>query len=206
MRKVDPRFLLWVDGVGGYLVCLGNELLVGQAAPGNLVDIPILGDLSRRHARIRRFGEGDVLEAMQPVQVNGRSIPDRVVLKDGDELRLGAGIHWRYRRPHALSATARLEPLGAHRTDPFADAILMMSESCVLGPRWTNHVVCRDWSGDVVLSRAGQEVFCRATGPLEVDGVTCPGRGRLRFNSRVVGNDFSMSLEELDKCSKLPLV
>ena len=46
------RFLLWVDGVGGYLVSLANEIVLGQAAPGNRVDIPILADISRRHAKI----------------------------------------------------------------------------------------------------------------------------------------------------------
>jgi hypothetical protein len=200
------RFLLWVDGVGGYLVCLGDEVVVGQHVPGQGLDIPILGDLSRRHARIRRSGEGYVIEPWQRMRINGRATAEPVTLADGDELELGNGVRFRFRRPHALSATARLDLLSPHRTQPSADGVLLMAESCVLGPKWQNHVVCRDWSSDVVLYRHDGELFCRSVAPIEIDGQLCEGRGRLGGNTRVVGSDFSMCLEELDKCSSQPLL
>jgi hypothetical protein len=200
-----PRYVLWVDGVGGYLVCLGEELILGQSLPGDRVEVPVLGDLSRKHARIRRSGEGYVIEPWQRVGINGRSITTVTTLCDGDELELGVGIRFRFRRPHALSATARLDPLSPHRTQPHVDGVLMMAESCVLGPNWQNHVVCRDWSTDVVLYRCDNELFCRSLVPIEIDGKRYEGRGRLGGNSRVIGSDFSMSLEELDRCSRQPL-
>lgn len=204
--KRSPRFVLWVDGVGGFLVCLSDEVILGQSVAGNLIDIPILGDLSRKHARIRRSGEGYVIDPLQTVKLNGKRIDRSTALCDGDELELGTGIRFRFRRPHALSASARLEPISRHRIQPSADGILLMAESCVLGPKWTNHVVCRDWSGDVVLYRREEELFCRAMTSIEIDGQQCDGRGRLLPGSRVVGSDFSMCLEELDKCSRQPLV
>ncbi len=201
-----PRFVLWVDGVGGYLVCLADEVVIGQSVDGNGVDIPILGDLSRRHARIRREGEGYVLEPLHAVRVAGKSIQTKTILNDGDEIELGEGIRLRFRRPHTLSGSARLDFISRHRTQPWADGVLLMAESCVLGPRWQNHVVCRDWSGDVVLYRQDDELYCRAMDSIEIDGALCDGRGRLDVNSHVVGSDFSMSLEELDKCSTQPLL
>lgn len=200
-----PRFVLWVDGVGGYLVCLADEVVIGQATDGNGVDIPILGDLSRRHVRIRREGEGYVLEPLHAVRVAGKPVQTKTMLADGDEIELGEGIRMRFRRPHTLSGSARLDLLSRHRTQPWADGVLLMAESCVLGPRWQNHVVCRDWSGDVVLYRQDGELYCRAMDSIEIDGALCDGRGRLDVNSHVVGSDFSMSLEELDKCSTQPL-
>jgi len=201
-----PRFLLWVDGVGGYLVCLADEIVIGQASDGNAVDVPILGDLSRRHLRIRREGEGYVLEPLHAVRVAGKPVQTKTILDDGDEIELGEGIRLRFRRPHSLSGSARLDFLSRHRTQPWADGVLLMAESCVLGPRWQNHVVCRDWSGDVVLYRQDDELYCRAMDSIEIDGAMCDGRGRLEVNSHVVGSDFSMSLEELDKCSTQPLL
>jgi hypothetical protein len=200
------RFLLWVDGVGGYLVCLRDEVVVGQHVPGSGLDIPILGDLSRRHARIRRSGEGYVIDPWQRLRINSRVTTEPVTLADGDELELGSGVRFRFRRPHALSATARLDLLSRHRTQPSADGVLLMAESCVLGPKWQNHVVCRDWSSDVVLYRHDGELFCRSVAPIEIDGQLCEGRGRLGSNTRVVGSDFSMCLEELDRCSSQPLL
>src|SRR5438105_15843073 len=46
----EQRFLLWVDGVGGFLVCLGNRVTLGQATPDAYVDIPLFADVSRVHA------------------------------------------------------------------------------------------------------------------------------------------------------------
>jgi tetratricopeptide (TPR) repeat protein len=207
-----PRFLLWVDAVGGYLVCLADEIVIGQAHPGNQVDVPIQADIRRRHVSIRRQGEGYVVDpiglrdvgdgpaAMRQarVRIDGKDIRTPALLNDGDELELGEGVKLRFRKPHALSASARLEILSSHRTSPFADAVLLMAESAVLGPKWQNHVICRDWQGDVVLYRQEENLFCRAMQSLEIDGQLQEGRGRLNVRSRVVGSDFSLSLEPVE--------
>ena len=203
------RFLLWVDAVGGYLVCLGDEIVIGQSHPGNQVDVPIQADIRRRHVSIRREGEGYVLDPLAAkenfagaaaqrqgrVRIDGKEIKTPVLLNDGDEFELGEGVRLRFRKPHALSASARLEILSGHRTHPFADAVLLMAESAVLGPKWQNHVICRDWTTDVVLYRQEENLFCRAMQSLEIDGRLQEGRGRLSVRSRIVGPDFSLSLE-----------
>ncbi len=60
-RKGEPgpkgRFLVWVDTVGGYLVCLDDEVILGQAGPNSQADVPLMGDLSRNHATLVRDGE-----------------------------------------------------------------------------------------------------------------------------------------------------
>jgi len=201
-----PRFVLWVDGVGGYLVCLADEIVIGQATDGNSVDVPILGDVSRRHAKIRRQGEGYVIEPLHATRVDGRQLQETALLADGATIELGGGVQLRFRQPHALSASARIDLISRHRTLPWADGVLLMAESCVLGPSTQNHVVCRDWTGDVVLYRQDDQLYCRAMESIEIDGAFCDGRGRLEANSRVVGSDFSMSLEELDTCSRQPLL
>ncbi len=194
----QPRFVLWIDAVGGYLVCLSSQVVIGQAHPGSQVEVPLQADISRRHAMIRREGEGYVVEPLGgSVKIDGKLIEGAALLSDGDELELGDGVRLRFRRPHVLSASARLEILSRHRTQPFVDGVILMAESCVLGPKWQNHVVCRDWTGDVVLFRQEDRLFCRAMESLEIDGKLHDGRGKLGPNSRVVGSDFSLSLELL---------
>jgi hypothetical protein len=188
------RYLLWIDGVGGYLVCLADQVSIGQAVPGNRVDIPIQGNLSRRHALLRR-DDGYLIEPFESVRINGREIRETTLLSDGDEFELGDGVRLRFRLPHALSATARLDFVSRHRTHPWADGVLLMAESCVLGPKWQNHVVCQDWNGDVVLYRRDGNLFCRAMEPIEVDGEYCDGQARIGPNCHVTGADFSLSLE-----------
>lgn len=197
------RFMLWIDGVGGYLVCLADDIWIGQATPGsqtisgNVVAIGIQGELARQHAKLTRSGEGYVLEAAHPVTMDGRPVSGKRVLSDGDEFELGRGVRIRFRQPHSLSATARLEILSRHRTAPHADGVLLMAESCVLGPKWQNHVVCKDWGNDVVLFRQGANLFCRTSGELQIDGTTFAGRGPLTQGSHASGEDFAFSIERL---------
>ena len=61
-----PRFMMWVDGVGGYLTCLSDEVRIGQAVAGNPVEIPVIGDLSRNHVTIVRQGEGYLIRPHGP--------------------------------------------------------------------------------------------------------------------------------------------
>lgn len=191
------RFLLWVDAVGGFLVCTADEVTIGQPIAGQNVDIPLLGDLSGRHAIIRRDGEGYLLKAIRPTRVAGRPVEEVTLLSDGATIELGEGVVLRFRRPHPLSSTARLEFVSHHRTQPAADAVILLGESCVLGPASHAHIPCRDWPLDVVLVRKGQDLYCQSQGPFEVDGVPQEERVEIGHSSRITGEDFAISLEPL---------
>lgn len=193
---LGTRFLLWVDAVGGYLVCLDDRIEIGQATPSNEVHLPFIADISRRHARLRREGESYILEPMSLVKLNGEPCNTTALLTDNDVLEMGP-VRMRFRQPHALSATARLDIESRHRTQPSVDSVLLFAESCVLGPGQNNHVVCRDWESDVVLFRRDEKLYCRAMSSLEIDGRLCESRAEIQLDSRICGEDFSMSLESL---------
>jgi hypothetical protein len=197
--RQDDRFLLWVDGVGGYWVCRGDAITIGQPGDrGEAADVPILGDLSSRHARLRRDGEGFLVEALRDVAVDEHPVRDFGWLCDGSRIRLGRAVQLLFRRPHVLSGTARLEFTSRHRTQPSTDAVLWMADSCLLGPTRHCHVVCRNWMREVILYRDGEELYCRVDGgELEIDGVAHAGRGRITENSHVRGDGFSFHLEAI---------
>ena len=192
-----PRFLLWIDAVGGFLVCTASRVVLGQPVPGSDVDIPIQADLSRRHAVIRRDGEGYLIEPLREVRVGGRAIRGVTQLVDGSLIELGDSLQLRFRKPHPLSGTARLEFVSHHRTQPAADAVLLMADSCILGPRSTSHVVCRDWADEVVLFGDGERLACRGKEALEIDGLPVGTKGHMTTSSRVCGADFTFSLEQV---------
>jgi len=193
----SERFMLWIDAVGGYWVCLGDRVTLGQPDAQCTTDVPILGDLSSRHACIRRDGEGYLIEAWREVRVNGRVVQDVGWLGDGTRMQLGGSVRLLFRRPHPLSATARLDFLSRHRTQPSADSVLLMADACVLGPKPHSHVVCRDWTREVILYRRGQELFCRTDGAFEIDGVSCRGDRQITRNSHIEGDGFSFNLEAI---------
>ena len=191
------RFLLWVDAVGGYLVCLDDRIILGRAGPDSPADVPLMGDLSRNHATLIRGGETYVLEAHHSSFVNGKLVADRTTLRDGDVIRLGSTVELEFRQPSPVSATARLAIVSRHRLPLAVDGVLLMAETCIVGGSGQAHIPAPSLAEPVVLYRQGNALWCRAKGGFDVDGRTCADRAALTLRSSVLGDGFSFSLEPL---------
>jgi hypothetical protein len=191
------RFLLWVDGVGGYLVCMDDSIVLGRAGPDSHADIPLMGDLSRNHATLVRNGDGYLLQAHHASFVNGKPVADKVVLHDGDVIRLGSTVELEFRQPSPVSATARLSIVSRHRLPLAVDGVLLMAETCIVGGADQAHIPAPALKNPVVLYRQAGALWCRAVGAFDVDGRTCAARAPLTLQSSVLGDGFSFSLEPL---------
>jgi hypothetical protein len=196
--RIDPpvRFLLWVDGVGGYLVCLGNRVTLGQATPDGYVDVPLYADVSRLHAALTRENGSYVLEAMRPAQVNGQAA-EKALLRSNDRITLGAACQLQFRQPAPVSASARLDLTSGQRLPLSVDGVLLMADTLLLGPGPQVHVTVPDLKQPVVLYRHKDGLGLRCPGPFVIDGQRGQERGLLRPTSSASGEDFSLALEPL---------
>ncbi len=188
------RFLIWVDGVGGFLVCLGHRVTLGQAAPEGGADVPLLADVSRTHAAVTRDAEGYLLEAVRSVLVNDRPA-DRALLQPGDRITLGSSCQLRFRQPVPVSASARLDVESGHRLPLRVDGVLLMADTLVLGPGVQAHVTIPDLPQPIVLYRQKDGLGVRHAGQFTVDGQACRERGTIGPASRVRGDDFAFAVE-----------
>jgi hypothetical protein len=188
--------LLWADTIGGFLVCLDDQIVLGRATADGPADVALLGDLSRRHATIRRGNGGYVIQAHHDTYINGRKV-DEAPLRHGDVIRLGATVELEFRQPSPVSATARLEILSRHRLPMAVEAVILMGETCILGPSRQAHILASGLEAPVVLYRKGAALWCRAPGEFEVDGRGYSGRAPLSQRSSVLGEGFSFSVEPL---------
>jgi hypothetical protein len=197
-RPVVPgeRFLLWADAVGGYLVCLGDEIILGRAGPDGIADVPLLGDLSRRHASLVRSGDGYLLRGYHTTFLNNRKI-EAATLCDGDVIRLGSTVELEFRQPSPVSATARLDLVSRHRLPVAVDGVILMAETCIVGPSRQAHIPAPSLDATVVLYRQGTSLWCKAEGEFEVDGQPQARRAPLTLRSNVLGEGFSFTLEPL---------
>jgi hypothetical protein len=188
------RFLLWADVIGGYLVCLDDEITIGRAGPDASADVQLLADLSRRHAVIARDGEHYTLRALHPTFVNGRAV-DSAPLRDGDVIRLGSNVELEFRRPSPVTSTATLRLLSRHRPPMAVDGVLLMAQSCLVGPTRQCHISAPKLTQPVVLFRQADTLWCRCPGSFEVDGKPALSRAPITLSSSVKGEGFSFSLE-----------
>lgn len=193
--NLPPRFLLWIDGVGGYLVCLGARITFGQAIHDGHVDVPLVADVSRLHASLTRDAEGYVLEAVRPIQVNGREAT-RALLQNGDRITLGVSCQLQFRLPVPISTTARLDLVSGHRLPLSADAILLMADTLVLGDGPQVHVNVPDLSQPLVLFRQKDTLGIRHGGKLWINGHTSGERLLLSdLHATINGENISFALE-----------
>ena len=193
-----PDGILWVDAVGGFLLFLNDALTIGQASPQADVDVPILGDVSRRHAVITRSGEDYWLDPLARVRVAGATVTSPVLLGDGDEIELGSRVALRFRQPSPLSNTARLDLMTHHRTLPSADGMILLGQTCLLGPTDDHHLVCRDLREPVLLMPTDDGRFrFKAGGTVRVDGEETCDTGIIEWGSHLSGEDFALKLERL---------
>jgi tetratricopeptide (TPR) repeat protein len=188
------RFLLWIDGVGGYLVCLNNRITFGHAGADAHVDVPLVADVSRLHASLSRDAEGYVLEAVKPIQVNGQTLT-RATLRPGDRVTIGASCQFQFHQPVPVSTTARLDLVSGHRLSLTVDGILLMADTLVMGDGPQVHVSIPDLKKNVVLFRHKDGIGLRQDGSLLVNGQKSGQRGVLGPNATVVGGDLSFTIE-----------
>jgi hypothetical protein len=188
------RFMLWIDGVGGYLVCLNNRLTLGQATPDAAVDIAFYADLSRLHANLTRDGSNYLVEAGRPLRVNGQPT-EKALLQPGDRVTLGTSCQMKFTQPVPVSATARLDLTSGHRLALAVEAVLLMADTLVIGPGTQVHVAVPDLSHQVILFRQKDGLAMRYPGSFMVDGQKCQERSQLGRNSKVAIDDCCFTVE-----------
>ncbi len=191
------KFVLWIDQVGAFLLCLNDQVTVGgPAAEGGGADVPLLANLSRRHVTFVRSGERYLLLAHAPTQVAGRAVHDRVDLSDGSEVALGANVRLKFRLPSVMSGSARLEFVSDHRPARTADGVILMHDTCLIGPGPENHIRCPGWPHAVLLFRREGRLWCKSREELFVGGRHAPGEAALEPGVVVAGTDIRFRIEQ----------
>jgi tetratricopeptide (TPR) repeat protein len=193
-------FLIWVDGVGGYLICTQAINLIGQAVHGTVVSIPLQADVRQRHARIEAVGGVHLIQPLGPMQIDGRSatLDERHVLKTGQTITLGSGVRLAYAQTHPLSKSARMDFVSRHRTQPWSDGIILAGKSIILGPNPNNHIFCPRWKHDLILFRRNDQWWARSNCKFCIDDAPRALEGPIQFNSHLLGEEFSLTLEPVN--------
>jgi hypothetical protein len=187
--------ILWIDGIGGYLLWDKPELVLGQAFSESRADVGIMGDLSRQAVAVRRMGTDYLLQPLQATRLNGVTIDRPQLLRDGSLIELGNTVKIRFVRPNALSGTARLEMASIHRWKPNVDAIMLLSDCCILGPRVGSHIPCPNWQSELLLVQKAGLWQMRTAVDVLVNDEKCRGQFPVASGIHVSGEDFSLSFE-----------
>ncbi len=192
-------FMIWIDAVGGFLVCPGTSNVIGQAVPNHNVQIPMLGDLQRCHLRIDSLDGAHILHPLGRTSVDGRPIEQQHGLSHGQIIELDGGVQLEYQKTHPLSATAFLSFVSRHRTLPWSDGVLLASGPVMLGPDPRSHVHCPRWKNQLMLFNRDGIWSLRTSGAIEIDSAVHQGQGPIQLNSQIRSEDFSLAFEIINQ-------
>jgi hypothetical protein len=191
---LPKRFLLWVDGVGGYLVCLSNRVTFGQATAEGPVDVPLFAEVSRTHAEVTRDGEGYVIESGRGIRVNGDEAK-RAVLAPGDRVTLGSSCQFLFHKPVAVSSSARLELTSGHRLPVAVEGVLLMGNELMLGAGPEAHVEVPGLEEPVLIYRSKDGLAVRVPGKFGIDDRLFADRAALPLPAVVSCDAFTFAVE-----------
>ncbi|MEZ6124579.1 MAG: FHA domain-containing protein [Planctomycetaceae bacterium] len=195
---VRQRYMLWIDGVGAWQLCVGETFVLGAPSrEHSAADIELQANLSRKHATISHSDDGWHLEAQQATTVADRSVTSRVAVHSGDQICLGDRVRLGFRVPSPLSQSAVMDFESDHRPPYSVDGIILLVDQCLLGPRKDHHVCCSDWSDFVVLFRQGDHLMCRSRAAIEINGQALQGAGVLNHGDVVTGEELRFRIEQL---------
>ncbi len=167
--SVSNAHLLWIDCVGTFLVVTGKTLSVGgrsadrhTARSGVDFHLGLASALSAEEFVLERSGDRVLVRpggtpGRSALELNGASVREPTLLTDGDLLRAGQSVELRVRQPSRLTPGWRLEVSSGHQPAVRIEAVVWCQGVCLLGPGLTQHVVCRDWTENVVLYQTDQE-------------------------------------------------
>jgi hypothetical protein len=199
---------MWVDGVGGFLLLPGDDWTIGGPSGSDEAEICIQGDLTRREACIRRHGNDYVLQPLGTVFLGGRRMNRPTTLRDADQITLGKagqqglaggtgrGVQIEFTKPHPLSSSAKLILDGRHRSRPRSDAIILLADTCILGPTRASHVSTPLAESEVALLYRDGKWICRGAGETLVDGQSHSGRVAVPAGAKIECCGLSFTLEE----------
>lgn len=189
-------YLLWIDGVGTWQVCAGNRCQIGapsqEIAPA---DICVMAQISRRHATFERIEENWFIRPHAATVISGVPISDRSLLRSGDEIVLADRVRLGFRIPNVLSGSAVIDFQSHHRPPRAVDGIILMSDSCLMGPRADHHICCPDWTEQIALFRQNGQLRCRSGMRLKFDGTQVSESGVLRDGTVVSGEELRFRVE-----------
>jgi hypothetical protein len=194
-RKAS-RHLLWIDGVGGFLVCPAPRVTLGHASARPTPDIPLLADVSRMHAVLQRDQEGYALEAFRKAQVNGRDA-ERATLRSGDRITLGGSCQMVFVQPLPVSASARLDIVSGHRLTFPVSAVLLMAETLVFSGGTRGHVSVPELVKPIILFRHKEGLAVRYDGAMNVDGHAYTEQAPLEVGRTVTMGEVSLTMEAI---------
>jgi len=191
----SERYVLWVDGVGSYLLLSGERTTIGRIGSSALADIALAGDIEGVHAEILRVEHDWFLVPRAPTRVGGRAV-ERHLLADGDRIELSQKVRLDFRLPTSLSSSAVIELPRDQRLPCDARRVILLDGNLILGATTACHVITPDAAARVVLRISEDTFHCHASQGVAIDGRDAGSESTVPLGAHVTAGKLSFTITQ----------
>lgn len=166
----ERRTLLWIDGLGTYLILPKNRICLGRLGSTSHPDVSLTADIAGYHAEVQRLGEDYFVSAVQgDIRIGGKKVQKKL-LAHNDTIELGGRCKLRFRQPTGLSATALLDLRQGMRVEGDVQTIVLLDDNLIIGPGSNCHIQAPTLEKRFVIQNGTEGLLCRAEKDILVDG------------------------------------
>lgn len=195
--QVPAKFVLQIDGVGGFLVLRDRVITAGAISSSARPVLGLLAEPNVPVATIERADEDYFVRSQKPIYINDRPVTERL-LADSDRIALSAKCRMKFYVPNAASTTAVLELDGARLARPDIHRIILMDRDILIGPGFNNHIRAERASNTVTLFIQNGKLCCRAKERVMVDGRVLDSRAGLAMDAPIKIGQISLVLAKVE--------
>lgn len=182
--RLPERFILQVDGVGGFLVIRSRRVTVGAVSSADRPDVGLVADPGLPTAVFERCDEDYFVRSDEPIAVNGKMMTQGL-LTDGDKVALSHRCRVKYRRRNAASNTAVLELSGTRLPRADIRQVILMDRELIVGSGGAAHVKTDGADGSFVLFVRDEQLYCRATNAVIANGLAVAASAALPIGTPI---------------------
>jgi hypothetical protein len=210
--ELARQYVLWVDGTGAFLLCLGDEVTIGGLRNDqNHADVCLMSNLSRKHLTLARSNGRYQLTTHESIRLSRSDFPtdrgEQFTLEASSDWKLGEGVEIQFRQPTVLSLTAILRFQNSQRPlvgqPPAAvDQVILMDQNCLVGPGAGQHIEIKDSQEGVILYRSRNQLWCKSKSGFSRNGQPPDNASALESGDIIAGPDFRFRLEALEDAAE----
>ncbi len=190
---LPEKFVLQIDGVGGYLVLRNNPVTIGAVSSSVRPDIALMCEAQAATVKINRQEHDYFLRSEHPVQIGDKNATE-ALLGDGDRIAMSLRCRMKFSMPNAASNTAVLTLSSARLPRPDINQIVLMDRDVLVGPASSCHIRQTISNETVTFYMRNGHLFCKSDEPVEIGGRISDGRTPLPMETTIRTGGFTVVL------------
>ncbi len=159
--SMRDRLLLWVDGVGAFLVLRSDRVTIGRLGSSARPDLALTADIAGVQAEIVRADDDYFLAAHGAAEVNGKKV-EKKLLASGDRIRLAPKCELLFQIPTALSTSAVITLPSLQRIAGDAREVILLDHHLLIGNDEGCHIRTREATSKILLYSDARGLSLRA--------------------------------------------